>query len=269
VELNRLVRSVSEQIRRKGKGRVFLQVGSKVNPNHLTNQIGDIVNYVGTPPIVDNTNAVSQEEFAQIDRLYQRAFQEVGVSELSAAAKKPSGLDAAVALREYSDIESERFALVHQKWEGFFLDFAELVLALLDEQWGLKSYKVKLPSKRFIIEVDKADITLARDAFIMQMFPVSSLPQTPAARYAKVKEMMQDQFIDKATAQRLLEFPDIEAEANLGNAAIDDADATISAILDDETPTYLPLETYQNVQLLLTRALAAYLFVRHFPDVEP
>ena len=263
VEMNRLVRSISEQLRRKGRGRIFVQMGSKVNPAHMTNGIGDIVFYNGQPPHVDNGNAIAPEEFAQIDRLYQRAFQEVGVSELSAAARKPSGLDAAVALREYSDIESERFALVHQAWEQFFLDYAALCLDLIKTQYGWEGYKMKLPSKRYVIEVDWADIDLDADSYVMQMFPTSSLPQTPAARYAKVKEMMADGFIDKAVAQRLLDFPDIEAESNLGNAIIDDVDATISAILDAKEPELLPLEPYQNLDMMIQRATAAYLYARH------
>ena len=97
----------------------------------------------------------------------------------------------------------------------------------------------------------------------MQMFPVSSLPQMPSARYQKVKEMLQDGFIEKPVAQRLLEFPDIDAESNLGNAMLDDCDATISAILDDEEPTLMPLEPYQNLDLIIQRANAAYLYARH------
>jgi hypothetical protein len=263
IELNRLVRSISEQLRRKGRGRTYVAMGSKVNPAHLGNGIGDIVYYTGQPPHTDNNNAVAPEEFMQIDRLYQRAFQEIGVSELSAAAKKPSGLDAAVALREYNDIESERFALVHQAWEQFFLDYAELCLDLIKTQYGWKGYEIKLPSKRSMIQVDWANIDLDRDSYVMQMWPTSSLPQTPAARYAKVKEMMQDGFIDKPVAQRLLEFPDVEAESNLGNAIIDDVDATISAVLDDPEPRLMSLEPYQNLDMLIQRATAAYLYARH------
>jgi len=136
LELNRLVGSISEQLRRKGRNQVFLQYGSKVNPEKITNNIGDIIWYTGAPPTFNNQNAVSAEDYMQVDRLYQRAFQEVGISELSASAKKPSGLDAAVALREYSDIESERFALTHIAWEQFSLDFAELGLELISKQYG-------------------------------------------------------------------------------------------------------------------------------------
>ena len=264
VELNKVIRSISKQMHRKGKGRTYVQVGSKVSPSHLTNNDGgDIVYYTGAPPQDAAHNVIAAEEFNYVETLYRRAFQECGISELSAAAKKPSGLDAAVALREYSDIESERFAPQHQDWEQFFLDYADLSIDLITKQYGWSSYKVLVPGRRDLLEVDWASIDLDRDAYVMQMFPTSSLPQTPSARYQKVKEMLADGFIDKPVAQRLLEFPDIEAESNLGNAMIDDCDATISAILDEDKPELMPLEDYQNLDLIIQRANAAYLYARH------
>lgn len=264
IELNKTVRSISRQMHRKGKGRTYVQIGSKVVASHLTNNDGgDIVMYTGSPPIDAAHNVIAPEEFNYVIQLRQQAFQECGISELSAAAKKPSGLDAAVALREYSDIESERFAPQHQDWEQAFLDYADLAIDLITKQYGWKEYKVLVPGRRDLLEVDWANINLDRDSYVMQMFPASSLPQTPSARYQKVKEMMQDGFIDKPVGQRLLEFPDIEAESNLGNAMLDDADATISAILDEETPELKPLEPYQNLDLIIQRANAAYLYARH------
>lgn len=264
VSLNRGLKSIDQQMRRKGKGRTWVQIGSKVVISNLTNNDGgDIGYYTGSPPVVDNNNAIAQEEFGWIDRLYQKAFQEVGISELSASAKKPSGLDAAVALREYSDIESERFATQHQDWEQFSMDFVELSIDLITKQYGWSGYRVLVPGRRDTLEVDWANIDLERDSYVMQIWPVSSLPQTPSAQYQRAKEMMQDGFIDKTVAQRLLNFPDVGMEENLLNAMLDDADATVSAILDEDEPRLLPLEPYQNLDLIIERATAWYLFARH------
>jgi hypothetical protein len=264
VELNKGLRSISRQMHRKGKGRTWVQIGSKVVVNNMTNNDGgDIGYYTGAPPTVDNNNAIAQEEFGWIDRLYQKAFQEVGISELSAASKKPSGLDAAVALREYSDIESERFAPQHQDWEQFSLDYVDLAIDLITKQYGWDAYKVLVPGRRDTLEVDWANVNLDRDAYAMQIWPVSSLPQTPSAQYQRAKEMMQDGFIDKTVAQRLLNFPDVGMEENLLNAMLDDADATISHILDDDEPKLMPLEPYQNLDLIIERGTAWYLFARH------
>ncbi len=44
---------------------------------------------------------------------------------------------------------------------------------------------------------------------------------------------------------------------------LDDADATISAILDEDEPKLMPLEPYQNLDLIIERGTAWYLFARH------
>ena len=271
LELNRTMKSISEQIRRKGKGRIFIQHGSKVNSNHLTNGFSDHVYYTGSPPVVDNANVVSADEFAQVDKIYQRCFQDYGVSMLSAASKKPAGLDAGVALREYSEIESERFSLVHQAWDNLFLECARISIELITKQYPQmqNGYKVKVSGRRRAEEVDWKDIELDSDSYVMQMLSASSLPNTPGARKQFVKELQADGMITATVAKRLLGFPDVEAEMDLGNAALDDCDATISAILDDDEPELHPPEPFQNLQLLVERGISNYLFARHFKDIEP
>ena len=262
VEINRLTRSISEQIRRKGKGRTYYPLNS-INPEHLDNSVAACIPYKGgVPPTTDNRPAVSADEFQQLDRYYSRAFQEIGLSELSAAGKKPSGLDAAVALREFNDIETERFALDAQADEQFFMDFAELALDLIRESGG-KGYKIRLPNKRFLIALDWKDIGLEKDDYIMQMLPVSSLPSTPGARLQRIQELLDMGIIDMPTAKRLLDFPDIDAEMSLQNAAADDIDACVSQILDDRTPTMPFIEPYQNLDMLIERATVSYLFAKH------
>lgn len=262
VSINRTIRSIDEQMRRKGKGRIFVQKGSKILPPHLTNGIADIVEYLGHAPIVDNNNAVAAEDYQYLKDLIAQAFQEVGVSQLSAGMKKPSGLDAQVAIREFTDIESERFAPLSQAWDQNHLDIAEICIALVASDLG-SGYKVRLPNKRYIVDIDWKDINLDRDAFILQMFPVSSLPAHPGARYQKVKEMFQDGVIDLATFKKLMDFPDIKAESDLGNAAMDDVACVIGYILDDATPRYEPPDQYQNLELLISMATASLLYAKH------
>lgn len=262
VEMNKLVRSISEQLQRKGRGRIFYPKNS-INPEHLDNSVAPAIPFTGgVPPTVDNAAVVSPDEFAQVDALYQRAFQIVGTSELSAQGKKPSGLDAAVALREFNDIETERFAFFVMAYERFFMRFAELCLDLIRENGG-KGYKVRLPNKRYLVELDFADIGLEKDDYIMQMFPVSSLPSTPGARLQRVEELRAGGYIDMPTAKRLLDFPDVDTEMNLANAADDDADASISMILDRSEPEMPDLEPYQDIDKVISRGTASYLYAKH------
>lgn len=268
VALNRTFRSIDEQIRRKGKGRIFYPINS-VDPALLDNSIQAHIPYKGgVPPTQDNSAAVSQDELAHREALYRLAYQEVGISELSAAAKKPSGLDAAVALREFNDIETERFILEGKSYEQMYMDAMELGLELIRASGG-KGYKVRLPNKRYLVEIDWKDIDLERDQYVLQMFPVSSLPSTPAARLQKVEELRAGGYIDMPTAKRLLDFPDIDAEMNLANSAADDVDACISMILDNATPEMPEIEVYQSLDLIIERATTSYLFAKHHDCDEP
>ncbi len=262
LELNRLVRSVSEQLRRKGRGRTWVPLAAKVPPEHFTNAIGDIAYYNGSvPPSVDASNAVSGEEFQQIDRLYQKAFQIVGVSEMSVSAKKPSGLDAGVALREYEEIESERFAKQHQRWDAFHMELAEAMLDFVRE-FGGKNYVTRYEHKRYMETIKWEDVAKEAGEYKIQIFPSSSLPRTPSARKQFVKELQADGTIDQPTAVKLLDFPDIQTELNLGIAAQDDCDAIIDRTLNSNKPLEMP-DKYTNLDMLVERATAAYLFARN------
>lgn len=261
VSINRTVRSIDEQLRRKGKGRIFVQKGSKLNPAHLTNGIADILEYIGVAPTVDNQNAIASEDINILQMYIKQAFQEIGVSQLSAAMQKPSGLDAQVAIREFTDIESERFSLLSQDWDQNFLNISEIAITLVSENPG--GYKVKLPNKRYIVDIDWKDINLKRDDYIMQAFPTSSLPAHPGEKYQAVKERLADGMLTVDEAKRLLDFPDLEAHEDMSNAAWEDAHCVVGYILDEATPRYEAPDQYQNLDYLLTLALSGLLYAKH------
>lgn len=262
LELNRLMRSVSEQLRRKGRGRTWVPLAAKVPPEHFTNSIGDIAYYNGgVAPTVDSSNAVAQEEFMQIERLWKFGFQLVGVSEMSVSAKKPSGLDAGVALREYEEIESERFAKQHQRWDAFHMEIAETYLDFVRE-FGGSDYVTKYEHKRFMEPIKWSDVAQESGSYMIQIFPSSSLPQTPAARRQEVTELESSGKIDAPTALKLLDFPDISTEMDLGVAAQDDVDAMIDRVLNGDGEVEMP-DKYTNLDMFVSRGTAAYLFARN------
>lgn len=262
IELNRLVTSISEQLRRKGRGRVFMPLSAKVPEAHITNRVADIVYYNGTtPPTVDNSNAVAQEEFMQIDRLYAKAFQIVGVSEMSVSAKKPSGLDAGVAIREWEEIESERFAKQHQRWDEFHVELAETWLDYVRE-FGGDDYVTNYERQQYMETITAKDVMMAEGEYMPFATPSSSLPGTPAARRQAVKELLADGFIDKPTGSQLLGYPDLESEANLANASRNDVDRLINQLLNSDKPIQMP-DKYTNLEDFVERGTANLLFARN------
>lgn len=262
IELNRLVQSISEQLRRKGRGRIFMPLSAKVPDAHITNRVADIVYYNGNvAPTVDNSNAVAQEEFMQIDRLYAKAFQIVGVSEMSVSAKKPSGLDAGVAIREWEEIESERFAKQHQRWDEFHVELAETWLDFVRE-FGGDGYVTNYERQHYMETISAKDVMMDPGEYMTFATPSSSLPGTPAARRQAVKELMADGFVDQPTARQLLGYPDLEAEANLANAARNDVDHLIDRLLNGDADVEMP-DKFTNLADFVERGTANLLFARN------
>jgi hypothetical protein len=153
--------------------------------------------------------------------------------------------------------EDERWHVPH--FEKMLYDNAQLALNYV-EAYQLSGDEGFATVARGILDYVLRDLRSPQGGFYSAE-DADSLP--PGAKYQRVNEMRQDGYLDMAEARRLMDMPDIQAEDDLGNAAIDDVDAVIGKILDDDKPTLLPPEPYQNLQLLLTRANASYLFARH------
>ena len=260
LEINYLLKKIQECTHLVSRPRFWNERGSKIIKTHINNDIGTIVDYTGKRPELDNSNSVPPELFAQLDRLWERAFQEIGISQLSAQAKKPAGLDAAVALREYNDIESDRFFPIGKADEDFVLDSAEIMLDLVRDAAKDGKYEVTLKAGRYLEKLSWKDVDIHSDTYQMQCFPVSSLPSTPAARRQELMEWVNAGWISPIRARRLMNIPDLESESSIATAALDNSEWVIDKILDEGE--YTPPDEYQNLSLLSEMAIQSLLQAR-------
>jgi hypothetical protein len=261
LEINKILRTIQVSMHLVSVPKVFIEMGSKINIAHLDNKIGGIVQYSGTPPVEGKLGTVPRELFEHLDRLYSRAYEIAGVSQLSAMASKPAGLNSGKALRIYNDLETERFLSVMQRYERAFLESAKIMIDLakdISEEFG--SYKVKYGSKNFFQTIDWKKINLDEDEYIMQLFPVSALSSSPAARMEDVQELLAAGFIGQEDAIKLLDFPDLQSYYGFKIAAGEDIDRTIEKFIDDgdyETP-----EPYQDLESGVRKMQQAYLLFK-------
>ena len=197
-EINSLCIRIQQSMHLLSVPLVFIQAGSKVAPSHIRNQPGTIIHYNGQPPVVYTPQAVHPEVFNHLDRLYQRAYEISGISELSATGKKPAGLESGAALRIYHDIETERFILIGRRYESAFMSAAEHYFDLAEEIVAEQgSFPVQTTYRREMTKVDFEKIRMARDEFILEPFPVSILPSLPAGKLQTVQELINIGVIDK------------------------------------------------------------------------
>ena len=257
VEINALLNRIQEQMY-LGTPCVLLETGSKVSKAHITSEPWVVVEYTGTKPDFHVPRTTAGEVFSHLDRLYSRAYEVAGISEMAAQARKPAGLDSGVAIREFSDIQSERFMLVAQGYENLFLEAARQMIDIardIDKQGD--TYEVISHGDKYIERIKWKDIDLEEDQYVMQIYPTALLSATPAAKLQTIQEMAQTGLLNPTEARALLDYPDLEAVNQLATAFIDDVDLLIEEMI--EKGRYHPPETFSNLEFAIQRVQSAYL----------
>jgi hypothetical protein len=231
VEINKLLFVITRSLELGGTYKWLVENSSKISTAHLSNALGAIIKYAGTKPEVVLPPIVQPELYQQLLNLKQSAYEQAGISQLSAQSQKPEGLNSGRALRNMVDIESDRFQVISQAYEQLAVDTAHQVIEVAKEIGG--SFTVRAPRKGGADVLKWSEVQMDRDAYVIQCFPVSALPKTPAGRLQTVTELTQAGFITKATAQKLLDLPDIDAADSLMMAQEDYLQQLFEKILDD------------------------------------
>lgn len=258
IEINRILKNIQVAMKRVAQPRVFLEVSSRINKQHLNDIPGSQVSYSGQKPIFETPTAMNAEVYQHLERLYNKSFEITGISQLSATGKKPAGLDAAVALREQQDIESERFLPQSQRYDRFYIDASHIITDLSKDLYEEQpELLVKAKTNKVISEIKWKDVDMPADQYVMQVYPTSLLPTTPAAKKQQVVELMQADLLDRDTALDLLDFPDLKRALSVRNAGANDAMRTLERIV--ENGEYDTPEPYQNLDLCISLGQGMYL----------
>jgi len=260
VEINKILRTIQVSMHLVSVPKVFVEEGSKITSAHLDNKIGGIIRYAGRPPTPGQIGHIPPELFSHLQYLYQRAYEIVGISSLSANSAKPSGLDSGKALRTYNDIESERFMSVMKRYEQTTLDAARIFIDLAKEIAESDEYFVRVPGKKFLQTINWKDIDLTEEQYMMQVFPTNALSQEPSARLQEVQELMQAGLMSREDGLKLLDYPDLKSFYNRVNAGIDDVEKQLELMIDKGE--YMSPEPYQNLQYAIPFMQSSYLQYR-------
>jgi hypothetical protein len=233
MEINKTIKRISKCLHYMSVPRVYVERGAKIVEGHINNDVGSIVEYDGRPPIFGVAQSVSPELANHLENLYRKAFEVVGLSQLTAQSMKPAGLNSGKALREYNDIETERFKRIAKAWEAFHLDIADHYIDLAQEiSEEHKDYAVLAIDKAGTSRIKWKDVNLSRDAYVMQSYPTSMLPKNPSGRLEYAQELLQAGFIGQEEGLALLDFPDIQAATNLKTSNYKMANKIINGFID-------------------------------------
>lgn len=263
LEINTTLLRIKESQEVVAIPRVLVAEGSNVNSSHITDEIGGIIRYRGTKPDFTTPIGLTREAYDFLEYLYRKAFEECGVSQLSATSKKPAGLDSRVALREYQDIETERFVLVAERFQDVAIEAAKMMIELQREiaeeakEEGKNVEPIKVKGKGFIETINWSEVDMADDSFVMATYPTNFLPRTPEGQLEHIQELIQAGFVDPQEGMSLLNFPDLQGLFNLRTAARDDVLLLIEQMVEEGE--YTPPEPYMDLNLAIRMCQSAYL----------
>lgn len=251
VEINKLMMTISQAINLVGVPRVFIEEGSKIVKSHLNNNIGSVVTFRGTKPVYEVAPCIAPEIYAQRDKLIQYAYQQSGISGLSAASQKPAGLTSGEALREYDDLQSDRLTALSKRYDNFFVELAYQMIDLAKEICEREgSYTTVYPGKDGTREIDLPAAGMLDNTYVIQCYDSSSLPRDPAGRRQKVQELIQTGVLSLQEGRRLLDFPDLEQVNKLANAAEERILKALDQIV--EKGTFTSPDTFMDLSLAVT-----------------
>ena len=243
-ELDQLVQYRQLCLKRGSNPRTYVERASQVDINELNNAPNAIVKYSGTMPVQETRPPYADHLARDIEEIFQKAYMEVGISQLSAASTKPAGLNSGKALREYSDIESERFQTAGQNRQNCHTDIARAMIR--EVQTIKKCIKNNVPGYR---KADKTILTYDREMgvekfdlddfdfianeYLIQAHNVSMFPQKPEGQLEFAQELASAGLIDQQDALELLDFPDTQPVINRNLASQRYARKVIERMLDE------------------------------------
>jgi hypothetical protein len=249
IQYNKMSAVGDAAMHRAGTAKVFLEKGSKVVKEHLNNEVGAIVEYIGTKPIYEAPRAVDADHWARMEMLEEGMWNKAGLSRMVGEGEKPRGLDSGAALRTYRDSTSQRMKTQERLNERGYLDLARISIAVA-RQIALKTgkpYEVRSGNQRSLRKVSMSAEELNPSDWRLQCFPTSSLPKDPAGRYATIQEWIQAGFLTMRQGKKLMDFPDLQAHEALDTAEEDLLTKTLDDIVDDGL--YAPPEPTDNLAL--------------------
>lgn len=266
--ITNIMRDIAEAIHKYAVPRIFVDSLSGLSQHNITNEISVIkCDMSRAPPVFSTPQAMSPDVYQYVQWLIDQSFKEEGLSQLSAQSEKPAGLNSGVAMRTYQDVETQRFAIVGQRWERFYMQAARVFIDLAKDVYeDKKKLAVNVPGRGFIEKLDWKDVSLDADLYDIAVWPTNILPETPEGRLQTANDYVTSGFMPHDVAVQQLDLPILNDWIDQETAARDNIEWALSMILDKAR--YIEPNGVGNVTLAKQLAQATLLRAPS-EDVEP
>ena len=175
---------------------------------------------------------------AMLDFYINKAYDMIGISQLSAQSRKPSGLDSGIALQTMEDIESDRFEVQVNHFINAYINVTRKLIEIIPEDFEI------LPADKYQSTMTWAALKEQNNLYKVQYSAATALSKEPAERAKQIIQMSQIGLITPSKAAELMDMPDL-------TDAYSDAEAmemAVAAVINNaveydlyEVPAYVSL----------------------------
>lgn len=270
-EVNTLMSKVKDASQLSPALTFFLPDDATIKSTQLNNRVGNVITYKatsdmsGSPVTVATPNFIDSQYIELINNLKETAYEMVGISQLSAQSKKPTGLDSGVALQTMENVESERFEEQLNQVIRCYVEIAKTCLRVFPKEETI------LPDTPNRLDVRWRDIVDEEKKMQIQFSAADSLSKDPSTKLQQLQQLAQVGVIPRERIAQFMELPDLEGGYSLSNNAIN---AVLSVIRDCiesdnyDVPDYIPIPMLKTEIINTQLSLRAANFTRNQKDIE-
>lgn len=257
-EIDLIMSKVSDAMQLTPANTILVPEGSGLKAPMLNNRIGNVLTYKMSPNMTSSPVSVATPSFIDnqylqlLQSLFEKAYELVGVSQLSAQSKKPGALESGLALSTMEDIESERFETQLNQVVHCYVDIAKACIAVFNQEDDI------LPAKNTRMPIKWKDIVKASDMFEIQYSAADSLSKDPSVKLKQLQALVQAGVIPPSRLGSFMQIPDLETGYSLANNAMDAVMKTINDCIENdvyEVDAFIPFDLLKeeilNTQLSL------------------
>ena len=270
-EVNTLMSKVKDASQLSPALTFFLPDDATIKSTQLNNRVGNVITYKatsdmsGSPVTVATPNFIDSQYIELINNLKETAYEMVGISQLSAQSKKPSGLNSGIALQTVEDVESERFEEQLNQVIRCYVEIAKTCLRVFPKEETI------LPDTPNRLDVRWKDIVDEEKKMQIQFSAADSLSKDPSTKLQQLQQLAQVGVIPQERIAQFMELPDLEGGYSLSNNAIN---AVLSVIRDCiesdnyDVPDYIPIPMLKTEIINTQLSLRAANFKKNQEDIE-
>lgn len=226
---------------RLASGNKWFYPRDSIKPNDLmTNDPSVGIPYEGPqPPTLSSPMPFSTVETQYLETKIRNFWDAIGISQVSAAARREQGVSSGVAIQTLNDTKAGRQLVKGQRYEQSFVDLShQYVYRLRELAEEDPDFAVKWAGKSLIRSYKWKDADVEDDAFTTTVAPASAFPHDPAGRLDYVQAMYKAGLVSQETAKQLMNWPDLESELSMETAETEYLDMLIERYLDASEETW-------------------------------